>query len=238
MLWRLLTAIPLLLGPAAFSADMGLLGGDLHSQIYTDIDGDVVWQMDTLTFVPQSPFTGATGTAAGGTSASGGYDFEFSALGGTFDIASAHTTVSTGTYSSGRHSYVYGALMLSPDVPVVVDLLGSITATMSMDESSAYVYFTIVRNNEADLYSIGNGGQGAGGTRTWNAAGQFVIQPGATYTVEYFLRLDCGQSVPAGIVEDATGQATITLSVVPEPGTMLALVLAALAFIGRSRRAT
>ncbi len=235
MLCRVLITISLLLCPAAFADNIGLVDWTHVSYAATDIDGIEAWQTDGLAAGPQSPFTGSTSAAVGGTSASAGYDFSYSPLGGTFDITSAHAITSTG-YSWGEtRSWVYGGLMLSPDVPVVVDFSGSITATMCLDQSGAGVSFGVFRiDDQTELLWIGNGQQGFVGTHTWDVADQFVIQPGATYTVEYWLGLEGGPYSPAGVLENGTGQATITLSAVPEPGTLSVLMLAVLAFVRRS----
>lgn len=233
MLCRALITISLLLCPAAFAENIGLVDWGHISHAYTDVAGIETWQTDELAAGPQSPFIGSTSAAVGGTSASAGYDFSYSPLGGTFDITSAHAITSTG-YET--RSWVYGGLMLSPDVPVVVDFSGSITATMSLEQSSAVVSFSVVRiDDQTELFWIGNGQQGFVGTHTWDVADQFVIQPGATYAVEYWLGLDGGPYSPAGVLENGTGQATITLTAVPEPGTLSALMLAALAFARRGR---
>lgn len=227
MLRRVLIAIPLLLCPVAFAANIGLVDWTHVSYADTDIDGIETWQTDSLPVGPQSPFVGSTIAAVGGTSASAGYDFAFSALGGTFDITSAHAITSTG-HDWERHSWVYGGLLLSPDVPVVVDFSGLITAHLSLDQSGAGVSFGIVHiNDQAELFQIGDAAA---------VAGQFLIQPGAAYAVEYWLGLDGGPYGPAGVPEDATGTATITLTAVPEPGTLSALMLAALTFVRSSRR--
>ncbi|MEP0846421.1 MAG: PEP-CTERM sorting domain-containing protein [Phycisphaerae bacterium] len=226
MLCRALIAIPLLLCPAAFAENIGLVDWTHVSYAATDIDGIEAWQTDTLPVGPQSPFTGSTSAAAGGTSASAGYDFSYSTLGGTFDITSAHAITSTGN-DWERRSWVYGGLVLSPDVPVVVDFSGSIDANLSLPESGAGVSFSIVRiDDQVELFQIGDGAA---------VAGQFVIQPGAAYAVDYWLGLDGAPYGPPGVLEDGTGQAAITLTAVPEPGTLSALILAALAFARRGR---
>lgn len=228
MLRRALITISLLLCPAAFAENIGLVDWGHVSHAYTDVAGIETWQTDELAAGPQSPFIGSTSAAVGGTSASAGYDFSYSPLGGTFDITSAHAITSTG-YDWETRSWVYGALVLNPDVPVVVDYTGSIAANLILDESGAGVRFSIVRiDDQVELLWIGN---------AWDVAGQFVIQPGATYAVEYWLGLDGGPYSPPGVVEDGTGQAAITLTAVPEPGTLSALLLAALACASRSRRA-
>lgn len=236
MFRRVLVAMPLLLCPAALAADIGLLDWSHVSYAYTDIDGFEAWETDAVPVGPQSPFVGSTSATVGGTSASAGYDFAYSQLGGTFDITSAHTLISTG-HDWERRSWVYGGLMLTPDVPVITDFGGSITATTSLDQTSAGLSFSVVRmDDQTQLFWIGDGGQGYVGTHIWDVADQFVIKPGATYSVEYWLGLDGGPFDPAGVIEDATGQATITLTAVPEPTTISALMLAALSFGVRLRR--
>lgn len=233
MLCRVLIAIPLLCS-AAFAANIGLVDWTHVSYAATDIDGIEAWQTDTLPVGPQSPFAGSTSAAVGGTGASAGYDFAYSALGGTFDITSAHVITSTG-HDWETRSWVSGGLMLSPDVPVVVDFSGSITATTSLDQTSAGVSFSIYRLAE-QVFWAGAGGQGYVGTHTWNVADQFSLEAGATYSVYYHLDLGNYPFSPGGVVENATGHAVLTLTAVPEPNTLSALMLATLAFVRRSPR--
>lgn len=235
MLSRAFIAIPLLLCPAAFAADIGLIDWDHCSNVHTDINGIEVWQTDLLAAGPQSPFSGSTGVTIGGTSASASYDFAYSPLGGTFDVSSIQAMTSTGR-PFGRRSYVFGGLMLRPDVPVIVDFSGSITATMSLDGSGVGVSFNVDRlDTQTQLFWTGNGRQGFVGTHTWEVAGQFVLQPGVPYGVGYWLTLEGGEYDPAGVLEAAVGQARITLTAVPEPGALSALLLATLALVRRAR---